>query len=539
MATAPPDDFTVEWPTLWVMPDWIERHCPIPDGFRKGQVFELYKWQLWCTVNHYRINPAARLGQLSTAFFYRRSQVIAPQKCGKGPWSASVIAGEAVGPAVFYGWAEGGEVYDCRQWGCPCGWTYAYEAGEPMGRPWPTPLIQLTATSSDQTDNVYRPLQSMIRNGPLQAQMKVGEGFIRLPNDGLIEVVTSSARSRLGNPITFVLHDESGMYLATNGMHDVATTQRRGVAGMGGRSMETTNAYAPDQDSTAQRTQESRVRDVFKFWHKPPAGLSFANKAERRRIFRHVYSGSKHVDLDAIESECAEIMEKDPAQAERFFGNRAVAGHSSWLDGARWGQRAVKHPRTVARRTRVVLGFDGSDVDDWTAFRAETMDGYQFTPTFADGRPCIWNPADHNGQVPRLEVSAALDELMKYFSVVRMYPDPPYWDTECDEWIDKYGDRVIIPWHTRRIVQMHAAAERLRTDVVKKDTTFSHDGCEVAEAHVRNTRTAIRPGGKYVLVKASAHQKIDVTVTSILAHEALCDVVAAGMATQRSYAYTA
>jgi hypothetical protein len=38
-----------------------------------------------------------------------------------------------------------------------------------------------------------------------------------------------------------------------------------------------------------------------------------------------------HVNLDSIEAEAAELMETDPAQAERFFGNRAVAGHGSWL----------------------------------------------------------------------------------------------------------------------------------------------------------------------------------------------------------------
>ena len=533
-----PDEFTVDFPTLWICPDWIERHCPIPDGFGKGQDLELYRWQLWCTVNHYRVRPDATFGQLAPAFYYRRSQVIAPQKSGKGPWSACIIALEAGGPAVFDGWAQGSEVYDCRAWGCFCGWTYTYAKGEPMGRPWPTPLIQLLATSQDQTDNVYRPLQSIIRNGPLGSFMRVGEGFIRLPNGGRIDVVTSSAQSRLGNPITFALQDESGLYLASNGMRAVAETQRRGLAGMGGRSMETTNAFDPSQDSVGQRTQESKVPDVFRFWRPPPPHLSFRDKRERRRIFRHVYAGSKHIDIDAIEAECAEIMEKDPAQAERFFGNRSVAGTESWLDGTKWALRAS--PRRLKLRPRVCLGFDGSDVDDWSGFRVETMDGYQFTPTYAGGRPAVWNPADYGGQVPRLEVKAALGEIMAALQVVRFYFDPPYWETEGDEWIDTYGEKRVIPWYTRRIVQMHAAAERLRTDVTKKDATFTHDGCGVTQAHVQNTRTAIRPGGKYVLIKASDAQKIDMTVSSVLVHEAVGDCVAAGLAAdKRSYAYTA
>jgi len=144
------DEWVVAWPTLgFLIADWVEAHCSVPDGFRKGDPFEMYRWQLWCTVNHYRVRPKATVGQLSTAFEYRRTQAVAPQKTGKGPWSATLIATEAVGPAVFDGWAEGGEAYDCADHGCRCGWGYEYQPNEPMGRPWPTPLIQLVAKAED------------------------------------------------------------------------------------------------------------------------------------------------------------------------------------------------------------------------------------------------------------------------------------------------------------------------------------------------------------------------------------------------------
>ena len=74
------DEFVVDFPTLWISCDWIEHHCVIPDGFRKGEPFQMYDWQLWCTTNHYRVKPTAQLGQLAPAFANRRSQVVAPQK---------------------------------------------------------------------------------------------------------------------------------------------------------------------------------------------------------------------------------------------------------------------------------------------------------------------------------------------------------------------------------------------------------------------------------------------------------------------------
>lgn len=121
--------------------------------------------------------------------------------------------------------------------------------------------------------------------------------------------------------------------------------------------------------------------------------------------------------------------------------------------------------------------------------------------------------------MPRLEVDAAVDELMKRYDVVRMYCDPPYWETEVDTWADRYGEKRVIRWYTLRVSQMHAACERLVTDVTKRDATFRHDGCPTTGAHVANARKAARPGGRYVLRKASVPQKIDLGVVSVLAHE--------------------
>jgi hypothetical protein len=380
----------------------------------------------------------------------------------------------------------------------------------------------------------------MVKLGPLSEFMRVGEEFTRVGDQGRIDTVTSSAMSRLGNPITFANQDETGLWNTANKLRRVAETQRRGLAGMGGRSMETTNGWDPSEGSVAQTTSESRARDIFRYHPQAPKTLSYANKRERRKIHAIVYAGSTHVDLDAIEAEAAEIMEKDPAQAERFFGNRCVSGSATWLDPAKWAAKAS--PRRIRPFTRIVLGFDGSEVDDWTAIRAETMDGYQFTPVYGpNDEPTIWNPADYDGQVPAAEVHAAVSQLMARYDVVRLYADPPYWETEIDHWVDLYGEERVIRWYTRRIVQMHAACERLKTDVVRANSgtvTFSHDGCEITADHIANTRAAARPMDRYVLRKASPAQKIDATIPSILAHEALGDVIAAGLAEkQQSFYY--
>jgi hypothetical protein len=300
---------------------------------------------------------------------------------------------------------------------------------------------------------------------------------------------------------------------------------------MGGRASLTTNAWDPSEASLGQREYESRARDVYRQFAQPPAHLSYLNKRERRQIHRFVYGETLrerggHVDLDSIEAEAADMAERDPAQAERFFGNRVVYGAGGYLDGDKWDAR--KAAVAVADGTPIVLGMDGSDTDDWTAIRAETKDGYQFTPTVGPARmPTIWNPAEYGGQVPRVEVDAAVDELMTRFQVVRFYVDPPDWKSEIDDWAARYGEKRVIRWETYRPVQMHAAAQRLYTDVVKSETRFGHDGCEVTARHVRHTRKSPRPGQRYVLAKPSHAQKIDACVTSVICHEAAGDVTAA------------
>lgn len=187
----------------------------------------------------------------------------------------------------------------------------------------------------------------------------------------------------------------------------------------------------------------------------------------------------------------------------------------------------------------VCLGFDGSTSDDWTCIRAETRDGFLFTPTYGpDSRPTMWNPAEWGGQIPRVEVHAAVAEVFARHKVARFYCDPPYWKSEVDAWALDHGDKVVMEFITSRPVQMHAALQRFVTDL--STGALTHDDCPVTETHVANARKAARPGDKYILTKPAGayHQKIDAAVTSVLAHEAAADARAAGWGTETpNYAY--
>lgn len=174
---------------------------------------------------------------------------------------------------------------------------------------------------------------------------------------------------------------------------------------------------------------------------------------------------------------------------------------------------------------RVCLSFDGSDVSDWTVITAETLDGFAFTPRF-HGSPTLWNPVEHGGRVPRLEVSAAVADLFDRYDVARMYCDPPGWRTEIEEWAAEHGEDRVVEWPTYRPRQMHDALERFLSDIVEGRVTF--DGCPETASHLTNAKVAHRKDGRYVLTKPDRDRKIDAAVATVLAHEAAADARAAG-----------
>lgn len=547
---------------LLVVPEWIEAHCVIPDRSHSGLPFYLSDEQLTFVATHYMVRGTAKFdpaaerdprlpkNPLADAFVYRRSQLVRAQKWGKSPLISAFVCVEGVGPALFAGWAQEGDVYDCADHGCFCGWVYEYSPGEPMGRPWSTPLIQITATSEDQTDNTYDALRPMIELGPLAALIpRTGEEFIRLPNDGRIDVVTSKGNSRLGQRVTFVVQDETGLWVKSNGGHNLAKKQRQGLAGMGGRAIETTNAWDPAADSVAQRTWESLAKDVNRDFRQPPSHLSFKNKAERRKIFQFNYAGAPWVSVDTIEGEAAEMMEKDPADAERFFGNRLVAGAGKWVTPEEWDAKKPETVISVSPRTLVALGMDLSNNNDWTGIRLETADQHQFTPIYLVGgepRSTVWDPANFGGFIPRGEVRAAVDYLANEFQIVRAYVDPAgsargaidesaiadddSWRAELAEWAAKYGPKVFVTWPTHSVDRMHSSLEQFRSAIRNPDSRFTHDGDAVTRTHVTNAVMVAKTAQRYVLGKphGADHQKIDLAMSSTLAHEATMDAIAAG-----------
>lgn len=501
-----------EFPTLgYLRASWIQEHCVIPDGEFAGEPFLLTDEMLGFLLWFDRLDP------ITGRFVYDRgAQLVRPQKWGKGPFAASIICSEAAGPVVFAGWDAN---------------------GEPVGKPWPTPWVQAAAISEGQTDNVWFSLLPMIELGSLKNSIwDTGQTRINLPNGGRIEPPTSSALSRLGQRVTFVAQDQAESWTASRGGHQLADTQRRNVAGMGGRWLATCNAWDPREQSVAQITAESGEPGVY-FDHALPGTGSVRNKADRRKMLKKVYGDSWWVDLDRIDTEVVALLARnEAAQAERFFLNRTEAG-----DDAGFAPEAIDagelEGHEVPDRALITIGVDGARFADAIGLVAtEVETGYQWNLGIWE-RP---EDAPDDYEHPQDEIDGAMSEAFDRWDVWRVYIDPQWIDHLVDRWQGRWGDKRVVAWYTNRPKQM-AWSVRSFTDAIATGD-WSFDGDALLAAHLKQTRR--RKVSVYddehrqmhVLSKDrhDSPRKIDGAMAAILSWEARGDAVASGARPRRT-----
>lgn len=458
-----------EFPTLgYQVIDWIESRCAIPDRELVGDPFLLTDEQALFFLHFYRLRP-----ETGEFVHHRGAQLTRSQKWGKGPLAAAWVCAEAQGPVLFDGWDAN---------------------GEPVGKPWATPLIQITAVSEDQTDNVYSALLPMIELGALHGEIEdTGLGRINLPQGGRIEPVTASAVSRLGQRITGAVQDQTESWTESNRGRKLADNQRRGLAGMGGRWLSTPNAWDPTENSVAQYTAENEHDGVYHNDAEPPESLSIRNKTERRRALKIAYGDAvtgrrdgksgviqPWINLDKIEAEILALLPRDPAQAERWFLNRKQAAEAKAFNGARWDE-LHRDGYMPAKGSLIVIGVDGARyVDALAVIATEVTTGFQW-PIGIWERPA-WAGEDY--EHPFGEIDAAVQDAFDEWNVWRMYIDPQYIDYLVEIWHGRWGDKRVFTWPTNRLRPACWMIRNYTDAMVSGDVT--HVGDEAFTRHVKN-----------------------------------------------------
>jgi hypothetical protein len=483
----------------WGVLEWMEAHLPSPAD--PEQPFVLTDEQAEIVLRWYAVDEEGQ-------FIHRRGALEMAKGWGKSPLAGAIAIAELVGPVVFDRW----------------------EGGDPIGRPWDNPVVEIAAVSEDQTDNTYSAIFEMLAANEHRAAKALGidDGRTRLyltNRPGILRPVTAASGSREGARLTFGLLDETHLWTRRNGGVKLAGTLRRNAAKMGGRTLETTNAPTLGEKSVAEQTGMDAGVMLYARRPRSQPDPSWSD-ADLLAALRSVYGDSYWITsrLDRIVQEI-----RDPAtnwdDAIRFYFNIRTAGSGRAVDPREWD--ALAQPQDIPAGTQIGLGFDGSISRDATVLRACTRDGYSWVIR-SWVRP---HDAPDDWRVDRLDVAETIADTFARFNVGRMLADPPKWDTEVADWQEKYGEDidgkpVVQPLDTNQARQFAPAVDRWLTAIREK--THTHDGdpltdLHVKAAHLRKVRLADDEDDgrtRYVLIKGEDRGRIDAAVADVLAFQA-------------------
>lgn len=539
--------------SLSVSLEWIERHCVHGPGDVQGQAVAQGDEVAGLILDCYTLGLDGR--RLYDSVFYSR-----PKGCDKSGLGARFVLLEALGPCRFDGWAVEGDAYYCSDHGCPCGWVYEYQVGEPMGKPVKVPFIRVMATEEGQTGNIYDTVYYNLTDddAPLSKIAGLNPGLTRvfLPGGGEIRPSTASSSSKDGGKETFIVFDETHLYNQPElrQMYNTVTRnlrKRKKIAETW--YLETTTMFAPGEESVAEATykvsgliaenQEAakpkknlRERQLLDHRWGECDDLS-AEDMLRAAILEAFGECIEWNDVDAIVDEFYDPR-KDPQDSRRYFLNAITESSDAWLAEHEIAGFADAS-KIVGRREAVTLGFDGSrkrarGVTDATALiGCRLSDGHIFEIR-------VWEqPADEKDwQIPDIEVDAEIKEAFETYDVVGFYADPAKWEQTIGTWEATYGHRLKVKatrdhpmqwWMTGgKATKTVEALKRFNDAVVDKEITFG--GTSALTRHLRNARRRVSRSGIQIAKKnPTSELKIDAAVAAVLAFTARMDAVAAGI----------
>lgn len=490
-------------------------------------------------------------------FLYRRGLIGRPRGWGKSPFLAALALAEGLGPVLFDGWNAD---------------------GQPVGKPWHTvrtPLIHVAAVSEEQTKNSWDPLLEMVA-GPVVDNYPGVEPLgtrVNLPV-GRIQIITSSATSVKGAKSVFCILDQTEEWYPSKGGPLLAQTMRTNAAKVGGRTLESPNAYIPGLGSVAEESAEyaQHIRDgrarseAFLYDHREaPADTDPTDKDSLELGLRYAYGDSSdHPDGCLIHNPACPPgwspidsnveMFYDPAndiqQLRSDFLNQITHASDAWITRPEWNARSTSvvhdEPQTLQKGDTITLGFDGSrkrskGVTDATALVAcRVSDGF-IQPIR------IWEEPDgpeaEHWRVPVDEVKTVVDETFSQYQVVGFYADPAKWEGVLADWESQYGARLRVKATRANPIEwwMTGGRSALITRILEQfynaviDGELTHSGNSVLTQHVLNARRRQKSTG-YQIYKQNpdSPHKIDAAIAAVLAWSARLDALAGGHGTKRT-----
>lgn len=307
----------------WSALSWIEHYLVHGPGDIQGQRVDLDDEFAAHVLKAYRLDPA------TGARLVRRDFLSRAKGRSKSGLAAFIACFEALGPCRFDHWAVAGEVSS---------WGYAYDEGEPVGRPLSYVEVLCVATEESQAGNTYDAIHFILGPETCSAALAadypgidVGLTRVILPGSrGFIEPVTSADSSKDGGKSTFIVADETHLWVLPRlkRLHRVMVRNllKRMVAS--GWMLETSTMYGEGEGSVAEGTHAyalGKPDDSLLFDHKQ-ASLTWdlSDPAQRMKALRESYGpASEWMNLAAI-SDTWDDPQSSEAEFRRYWLNQPV-----------------------------------------------------------------------------------------------------------------------------------------------------------------------------------------------------------------------
>jgi hypothetical protein len=311
---------------------WIEHFLVHGPGDVQGQPIDLDDEFAAFVLKAYAVDDRG-------ARRVRRAFLSRSKGRSKSGFAAMIECFEALGPCRFDHWAEAGEVSD---------WGYEYDEGEPVGAPLSYVEILNVATEEGQAGNTYDAVHYMLHPDTCSPALKlrygrldVGLTRINLPDKrGFIEPVTASNESKDGGKSTFIVADETHLWIPPAAgkfklgkMHQtmVRNLLKRKLAS--GWMLETSTMYAEGEQSVAEGThayakslaKAGRPDGKLLFDHRQASDRwDLDKRGERIKALKEAYGpAAAWMDLQAI-ADYWDDPQASHAEFRRFWLNQPV-----------------------------------------------------------------------------------------------------------------------------------------------------------------------------------------------------------------------
>lgn len=525
------------WPTLGpLVCEFIERYLVHGPGDLRGQPARLDKEKTGLIYRMYEVYPkghpeAGRRRFRRVALSLRKGSA----KTELAAWIA-VCELHPEAPVRCVGWKKN---------------------GTPIGGGVVDPYIPLVAYTQEQSEELaYAAMLAVITEGPLAQDFDTGlTRILRRDGSGRAVALSNAPSARDGARTTFQVFDETHRLVLPKqkAAHRtmLANLPKRRMADAW--SLETTTAYSPGENSVAEETMEyartvagGKVQDSKLFFFHRQAGEHHKVLETPEQIEAAVREASGPVaewsDVSGIVDQWQDPT-ADKTFLERVWLNRPVKAADRAFDLHIWKGRVRPNYRPP-KGARIALGFDGARFRDSTSLVGTELEtGHQFLLGLWEKPPQAKDPKEGEGgwEVPVDQVHSAVAHAFEYYTVVRMYADPPYWESQVDEWSGKYGKDIVLAWWTNRDKPM---AYAIRGWVhAQKAGEMTHDGDAGLTRHVGNAvRRELRmfdEEGKPLFCiqkeKTDSPFKIDAAMAAILSWEAYGDAIKVGVEPEPEY----